>query len=233
MNLIDMFFENIKNVDDPDNIPTCEFWSCDYEGNYLLGKTTFDSNMFEDRTIITNSPKRELFCNLETNFNGNLPIFIPYEEIEFMSKIEVEIKGKILYDYCQKNPLVCVRGMCSKPCNIKTDIKPYCFREIPCTNHRPDWNCWSISDPSFGDFLFSVVDFVINCPNTNTLIVMFDFTPNSYECELNFKYATAVLVKDIKITFLNDADEIKNLYEEYNAKYPTEESMVLREIGYY
>lgn len=212
-----MLFETVR-VDEFNSILNYDYWTMDNEGNYLFSK--LEETIFGEKINISNL----IQCIVDIPFGCDTPIFIPYKELEFLSKIDIELKGKFSFGNCLKYPLVCVRGTCSKPCESRPTVKMYCFREIPCTNNRPDWNVWSCKDPEFNDFLSDLIKFVINCPNTDALIVMFNFTPNSYTRELDFVYVlSAVLVKGKQITFITDSDEIKKLYMEYNTRFPTED----------
>ena len=228
MTLLDILFEKVES-EDFSKIKVYDYWSIDSKGNYLFYRNSLNNDMFDSRI------KVDLYWHLEYLWGNELcytPIFIPYEEIKFLSEIEVEVKGKILDNNYHKYPLINVRGTCFRPCEKKSDIKPYCFHEIPCLNNRPDWNCWSAKYPRFDDFLFSVIDFIRSCPATDTLIIMFEFTPNSYERELNFKYVSlAVLVRGTKITFITDSDEVRKLYKEYNTRYPTDDRKIERSIS--
>lgn len=221
MTLLDLCFNITKTKDYSDEVFNYDFWTIDNEGNYLFCKKESNKEYFwgDLEGDIT-----EFIPHLKDNYFGDTPYFIPYEELEYLTKIEVEVRGQIAYSSCQKYPLVCVRGICHECCEKKADEWFYCFHEIPCLNKRPDCNCYSAKYPDFWDFLSDTVKFVKNCPHTETFIIMLDFIPSSYEKELHFDYTlVAVLIEGTKITFVNDSYEIKRLYEEYNKKYPTED----------
>lgn len=229
MTVLDLLFETIDSTEENfDRVLDYDYWSINKDGNYLYGRKTFDNSFFEDN-IETNLRVHIDFIGKQTGYDA---VFVPYEELEFWEEVEVEIKGKLSYNLGFRNPLCCVRGICVKPCESKPDINTYCLRGIPCMNNRPDRNCLSVEYPEFDDFLFDVVKFVRHCPHTDTFIVMFCFLPGKEG--LGFKdVLAAVLVKDKKITFISDSDEIKELYEDYNEKYPTADRDVEKTISYY
>lgn len=226
--LLDVFFETV-DTESFTKVSNYDYWSIDNEGNYLFNRSKLDNLMLDESIEI------DLILCIDYIYEKHFyskSFFVPYEELEPLSKIDIEIKGKISFNNGQKYPLVCVRGMCHKPCEAKKELRPYCFHELPCTNKRPDWNCWTAKHPDFGCFLFDVVDFVTYCPHTDTLIVMFEYTPIYCEPELDFEHVlSAVLVKDTKITFITDSNEIKKLYKEYNTKYPTEDREIEEAIS--
>lgn len=57
------------------------------------------------------------------------------------------------------------------------------------------------------------------CPHTDTLIVMFEYTPMARERKLDFNYSEALLVRGSNITIIGDSSKIEALYREYNTKY--------------
>ena len=85
--------------------------------------------------------------------------------------------------------------------------------------------------------VFEVAEFVTLCPNTDTLVVLFDFTPTSYESELSFEYInSAYLIKGKKIMIMGEDTKenhfVEKLYTEYNTKYPTEDRKIEESINY-
>lgn len=68
------------------------------------------------------------------------------------------------------------------------------------------------------------------CPHMDTLAVMFEYTPNIYNKELNFDYCIGLLIRDNKIMVL-DGMKTKSLYQEYNKKYPTEDRKIEESIS--
>ncbi len=75
------------------------------------------------------------------------------------------------------------------------------------------------------------------CPNTDTLVVLFDFTPTAHEPELSFEYInSAYLIKGKKITIMGEDTKenhsVEKLYMEYNTKYPTEDRKIEESINY-
>lgn len=223
MTLYDFLFcvERVKNLEDAKS--DYRYWTMDEEQNILLISANENSGIFID------SDKFDLYGIdiflyelIEKYDYFGYPMFIPYEEFEPYHRIEIEIKSQVYWENFAKYPIVCARGTCDKQCDKESAFYKdfYCFHEFPCMNNRPDWNVWSCKYPNFYDLLFDAVKFIDVCPHTDTLIVMFEFTPDSDRPELYFGYSTGLLVKENKITIIGDQDT-ESLYQEYNAKYPT------------
>lgn len=229
MTLLDFLFniERVKNLEDAKSHYT--YWSVDDKGVFLLMTVNESPGVFSDTEKAASYVVEDLLYDLREKYAYEDPIFIPYDELVPYLNIEIEFKNQVYFEGGQKYPLICVRGTCDKQCKKKGDERFYCFREVPCTNNRPDWNVWSCKYPNFYDFLFDVVKFVLICPHTDTLIVMFDYTPMSNEPELDFRYSIGVLVKDNKITVVGD--DAKSLYKEYNKKYPTCDRQIEKSIS--
>ncbi len=219
-----------------DNDIFFDFWSVMDDGNYLFLKKKKKIDYFETEVTekIVNELEDKIFYFCE-EYSETAP-FLPYELLRPYMEIEVVFQSKVRYDTITRNPLLCVRGNCDKKCSGK-EMDCYCFRELPCTNHRPDWNVWTCKHPNFYDMVFEVAEFVTLCPNTDTLVVLFDFTPTAHEPELSFEYLnSAYLIKGKKITIMGaDTPEhhtVEKLYNEYNTKYPTEDRKIEESINY-
>lgn len=230
MKLLEMCFDIDISNDFASYSKPYDYWSLDLQGNYLFLHYRKDIAQMDETTIESHIPY------IYKNSWSDKPMFIPYEELELYLTIEVEIDGSILYEFSNKYPLVCVRGTCDGRCSKKnTDF--YCFRDVPCTDGRPDWNVYAAKYPNFYDLLFDVANFIGVCPNTDSLIVMFDYPPYEYDRELSFDYAFAMKIEGNKANIINDCTKIKVLYKDYNSKYPTkdrkiEEAISRPETGY-
>lgn len=213
-----------------------EYWSVDDRGRVLLLNQKVNPEYLE----VSYSPifwsadsylpyfdDWETWCFREEN-----EYFIPYEELQPYLDVEIEFESKVAFEGIMKYPLFCVRGTCDKKCCNDRKVQFYCLREVPCTNQRPDWNVQSCKHPSFFDMLYDMVDFVFHCPNTDTLVVNFDFTPIESDRGLDFKYVhSAYLIKGKKITVFKDEQKVKQLYTEYNKKYPTMDRKIEESIS--
>lgn len=229
MTLLDFFF-NIERVTDLEDAKSPYiYWSVDDKGVFLLMTINESPGVFNDIEKVPDYKIEDIFYYLEDRYMCEKPMFIPYEELEPYLGIEIEFKNQVYFEGGQKYPLICIRGTCDKQCKKKGDEFFYCFRDVPCTNDRPDCNVWSCKYPNFYDFIFNVVKFIWICPHTDTLIVMFDYTPMSNEPELDFRYSIGVLVKNNKITVVGD--DAKSLYKEYNKKYPTNDRQIEKSIS--
>lgn len=215
MTLLDLLFKRIESQGELSEILDYKYWTLDNDGCCFIARRKLD------KTISVNDIELNWagYIDHTWKYRGENGGFVPYEELEFLSKIEIEMRGKLRYERCQKYPLVCIRGECSSSCTNK-EVKTYCFN-TPCSNGHLNYNGWSGKYPEFTDFLFDVVNWIKECSHTNMFIVMFDFTPNEHERELDFRFVVvAVLVKGTKITFITEAAEIERVYEEYNTRYP-------------
>ena len=242
MTILDLFFKvaKAKNFEDYDQ--PYEYWSIDQEDLFLFLTRRKEplQGLLDAKKEVDFSWIIEDFFNRGESLNLDEG-FIPYEKIEPYCKITVEIDSPVYYESCQKYPLVCIRGTCDKQCGSSTknfQKATYCIREVPCTDNRPDWNTWTPKYPDFFNLLFDVTEFIQVCPHTDTLIVMFEYTPVAWESELNFNYSEALLVRSSNITIIGDSSKIEALYKEYNTKYPTkdrkiEETISEPEMGFY
>lgn len=235
MTVLELCFRIDKVKDMSDYHKYYDFWTIDREGMFLMLSYRNKPEFFQDIERVT-------ALDIESSIEGHIhyiwentgmeqPYFIPYEELETYTKVEVEIDSNVFYDKEEKYPLVCVRGTCDKQCSGKK-IDAYCFREIPCTDHRPDWNVWSQNYPNFYNLLFDAVHFIDACPHTDTFVVMFEYTPYLHEQELNFHYIyAALLIRNHKITVIGDSAKAKKLYEKYNKKFPTKDREIETSIS--
>ncbi len=159
MNFLELLWD-IEICEAPiDNDDFFDFWSIMDDGNYLLLKKKKKIDYFEkevDETIIRELDSQISYFCKEYNEAEH---FLPYEFLKPYMEIEIEFQSKVRYDMITRNPLLCVRGDCDKKCSGK-EMDCYCFRELPCTNHRPDWNVWTCKNPNFYDMVFEVAEFV-------------------------------------------------------------------------
>lgn len=215
-----------------------KYWSIGKDGKYIFLNEVTNFDMFRDKSTIRKHSLDKSYhvYYIWDNAGAELPMFVPYEELEKFDCVEVKFDGLPFYEGCQRKPLVCVRGICDKNCSIKytdeEDLDFYCFHEVPCTNCRPDWNCWTGKHPDFFNLLADTVEWVTLCSSVDTLVVLFDFTPNDYEPDLYFDSSYALRVKDKKIEIIGDTDKIEKLYKEFNEKYPTEDREIEKSINW-
>ena len=61
-------------------------------------------------------------------------------------------------------------------------------------------------------------------PHTDTFIVLFNYTPDTYNKELPFDCIfCSMLIQHNKIRVIGNRSKAEALYKEYNKKYPTED----------
>lgn len=206
---------------------SCDYWSINEAGEYLMLKLKEDSKMGNtvDINIVGFIPY------LEDMWWKESPIFIPYDNLIPLKKIEVNFDGEYSFANGQKYPLICVRGTCSGKCNQGCHQRFYCFNELPCTNGRPDWNVWSCKYPNFYDLLLDAVKLLGVCSDLNALVVQFEYTPYVYSPELDFMYAYAMEIIGNQITVICNSKKIAKLYKEYNTKYPTQDRQIENSIS--
>lgn len=227
MTILEMCF-NIDRVTGFGNYDkNYDYWSVDEDGMFLF--MSYRENPDYLCGVSKYSPS-DVIVHIDYIWDNewqDKPLFIPYEEIKPYENITIEFENSIVYEGCQKYPLVCVRGECNKQCGNK-DIKPYCFHNLPCFNNKPDWNVYSCKYPNAFDLIFSVVDWIKECKSVHALVVLFEFEPSEYQRNLDFDYCTALLVNGNTIKVIDDAEKA---YKEYNAKYPTEDRQIERSIS--
>lgn len=220
MRLLDVFYD-VSNSEPA----YYDYW---FEFNGVLYFMTLKEqyDIFKDKVSVSNM---DILRSIGV---GNKPCFILYELIEPYLNIEIEFEDSVNFTWCQRNPLICIRGTCDKQCNrLKNLVDFYCFQELPCFNSRPDWNVWSTSNPNFCDLLKDIMKFITLCPHTSTFITIFEYTPTAEEPELSFEYCTGILIKNTSVTIIKNSSRIKDLYDEYNKKYPTEDRQIEASIS--
>ncbi len=230
MTLLDLCFKIDRVKDMLEYKKQYDYWSVDSEGLFIFMVCRNKPDFFNDKKEVNNSDIECHIPYIEDNSWLDKPCFIPYKELEPYLNIVVEIDSLVQYEFLYKYPLVCVRGTCDGGCN-KKDAQFYCFREIPCTNGRPDWNVYASKYPNFYDLLFDVANFIGGCPNTDSLVVMFEYPPYKYDRELYFESTIAMKIDGNKVTIISDSTKIKALYKEYNSKYPTEDREIEQAIS--
>lgn len=176
----------------------------------------------------------------------DLPDEKQYEIIQRMKTMEIEFVPEISYDElngwyhvrsatCQKYPLYSVRGTCHMEQECKCE--PVCCKvnDEPCCSGRTVGisRTSAIKYPEYYEFLPELVIWSASCPELDAVYVMHDFVPvYSDDGELDFSFA--FLLRDNKITYIDDEEKVKRLYEEYHKKYPCDTSEVENNInGWY
>lgn len=223
MTILELFFNVDKVLDIQNYDKEYSYWSVDDNNEYILMDLSENKDIFIDTNIEDKENKYDIISSLiQCEIDDEYPKFIPYDQIRSLEDIYIEFEGKVWYESSFKYPMVCVRGICDQQCTAnKLDL--YCFHNIPCTDKRPDCNCWTGKYPNFYDLIIDVVRWIEVCRHMDTLVVMFEYPPNPCllsECCLHFDCCIGVLVKDNYITILSDS-KVRTLYEEYNIKYPT------------
>lgn len=230
MTLLEVFF-NVDRVTDVDNYDkNYDFWSVDKRGAFLFMTYRKDFSFFTNAKHISNSDVDVHIDYIWSIPTSERPLFIPYEELQDIDKLNIEFESPVSFDYNTKYPLVCVRGTCDKQCKADK-LKTYCFHELPCTNKRPDWNCWTAKYPNFYDLLSDIAKWVGVCPHLDVLVAFFEFTPCPPETELDFEYCSALLIYEDTIRVYGDSTQVKSLYKEYNTKFPTEDRQIEKSIS--
>ena len=234
MKFLEVFFDVIPAEQDESENLVHYYWTTDENDNILLLKPRVKPNYLIDPDEYDSSEvKNKIDYIRSNNLTFHKEAYIPYTELKQYLEVEVEFKDKIKFESSMRKPLFCIRGICNKNCHSH-EYDYYCFHKLPCTNSGPNWNCWSAKYPNIIDMLFDIYHFIKHCPNTNTLIVNFDFTTDEYNKTLSYEYAhSAYLVKDSKIVVFRNSEMIKQLYEEYNKNYPTEDREIESSITDY
>lgn len=158
------------------------------------------------------------------------PFFIPYKYLKPLMEIELEFDGSFVFRF-GTYPLLCLRGTCSGKCKDVSDVDFCCFNKLTCTDGRLDRNCTSSVASNFDWILLDVYDLIRVLSRLDALLVVFEFTPNIDNPELDFNYAYAIKLLDNKISVITDTSKVEALYKEYNTKYPTQDRKIEESIS--
>lgn len=211
----------------------------DIERPYFHMSAEGDHYIYEYLTITSRGRKYDRFYSELRWRLDEMPVEKQYTFLRKMELVEIDFEPEASYDEvnawylydstCMKYPLYSVRGTCNreKECNeetlcCKVHDEPCCFnKKVGCSDSS------KIKYPEYFEFLPEFVIWMTVCPDMDVLYVMHDFFPVhglETERELNFEFA--FLLKDHKITYISDKQEVKRLYEEYHEKYPCDTSRV-------
>lgn len=115
---------------------------------------------------------------------------------------------------CKCDPICC-----------KIHDKPCCFNKKVGVSKIDS----VIKYPEYYEFLPELVIWMAVCPDLDALYVLHDDIPYSLYRDKLY-YNLAFLLKDNRITYIEDEAEVKRLYEEYHKKYPYDTSKIDEEI---
>lgn len=163
----------------------------------------------------------------------NLSYEKQYEIIRRMETMEIEFEPVIHYDKlnnwylvsdatCEKYPLYSVRGTCNmeqeckcEPVCCKVNDEPCCFNKKVGVSRTS-----AIKYPEYYEFLPELAVWMAVCPDLDVLYVLHEDAPRCSLSGGGLNFPLAFLLKDNKITYIEDEEEVKRLYEEYHKKYP-------------
>jgi len=230
MTILEMLFETGRYSEFPLK-QYYDYYTIDPDGGYILLRWKTEIPYFTDRTILeVDDVKIWLPCI----YNAWGADFISYEELEPYMLIQIEMDEPVEYKSWIRKPLICVRGTCDGCCDeirkkaaVQEKQGNYCLWDIfPCTNNRPDWNIWSKKWPIFWDLLFDVVDWIRVCKTVDALVVMFFCTPSDWDPELMYNYGYGLKILGNTIRVIPAGKQLKQQYQNYNTKYPTEDRKI-------
>ena len=162
-----------------------------------------------------------------------LPIEQQYEIIQRMKTIEIESLGWFQEQTAiyERYPLYSVRGTCNM--EQKCNCEPICCSvndEPCCLDKKVGCSATSqIKNPEYYEFLPELVLWMAVCPDLDAVYVMHDQIPVDWGNDLYFSFA--FLLRDNKITYINDRVKVKKLYEEYHKRYPCDTSKIEDEMN--
>lgn len=206
----------------------------DNEHTYYHMTAEGDRYFYEYLIIEPREEKYEWFYNHFMMTLEDLSDEKQYEIIKRMKEMEIEFEPEITYDKLncwyhvsattiQKYPLYSVRGICKREHSCE---HTYCkLNTEPCCKDRKVGipRTSAIKYPEYYEFLPELAVWMAVCPDLDAVYVMHDFPPVVFESEkLDFTFAFRL--KDNKITYIKDKEEVKSLYEEYHKKYPCDTS---------
>lgn len=241
MNLLEMFFEMDEYSQYPLN-QSYDYYSISPDMKYILLRWKTEIPYFTDRNTLESYDMDDHLPWLARQWQEEVgETFVPYEELEPYLQIKIEMDEPVKYKSITRNPLICVRGTCNGCCNEeekktiinKRQRSSYCFGELfPCIKNRPDWNIWSRKWPDFWIFLFDVIDWIQVCKSVNALVVMFFFTPNEWNPELDYAYGYGGQISGNTIRVIPSGKQLEQQYQNYNRRYPTEDRKIEESINY-
>lgn len=215
------------------------------EGNKITYYRMYagDKGYFYEYLILTpRDEKYECFYSYLIVELEDLSYKKQYEIIQRMKAMEIDFEPAIYYNEllgcyrvsdatCEKYPLYSVRGTCNmeqeckcEPICCKVNDEPCCFDKKVGISRTS-----AIKYPEYYEILPELVLWMAVCPDLDAVYVMHDDTPAVWRDEgLNFPLA--FLLKENKITYIEDETEVKRLYEEYHKKYPCDTSETEEEM---
>lgn len=113
MTLLDLCFKIDRKKDLSDST-LYDYWSVDNEGIFLFMSYRNEVDFFTDVDKINTCVIDEQMSCISDNSWADKSNFIPYEELEPYFNIEIEFESPVEFEFGQKYPLVCVRGICDK-----------------------------------------------------------------------------------------------------------------------
>lgn len=240
MNALD-FFANVTvygGYEENGEEITVHFPSEEGETTYYHMTAEGDRYSYEYLILTPRDEKHEDFYYHLIAELEELPDEKQYEIIQRMKTIEIDFVPEISYDELNgwyhvksatyvKYPLYSVRGTCNmeKECNCepvccKINCEPCCFGRKVGTSRTS-----AIKYPKYYEFLPELVIWMASCPALDAVYVMHDFIPVFYAGqELDFTFA--FLLKDNRIQYIEEKEEVRRLYEEYHRRYPCDTSEV-------
>ena len=152
-----------------------------------------------------------------------------YNILEQMKTIELDFDltdEELRSNPWNPSPLFSVRGTCGKEKTCKRDCACRTIYFESCCRDRKVGYSWvaSILNPKYYAFLTDLVVWKALCPEMDVLFVSHDSSPEcSDNCKLDYRFA--FVIRDDKITYVKDREEVEKLYQIYNEKYPCEVKM--------
>ena len=240
MNALEFFVKttSYSGYEDQGEEITVRFPSREVEVTYYHMTAEGNRYFYEYLILTPRDKKYEWFYDHLVLELEELPEEKQYEIIQRMKTIEIEFEPEIRYDELngwyhvssatfQKYPLYSVRGTCNM--EYKCECEPVCCKvnTEPCCKDRKVGisRTSSIKYPEYYEFLPELVIWMAVCPDIDTVYVMHDFVP-VFEIDGELSFSFAFLLKDNKITYIEDEKEVKRLYGEYHEKYPCDTSEV-------
>lgn len=231
MTLLELLFD-VYVVDDLENdCKSYQYWTINRSEEIMLMNLKEKFDFFSEARRVPDKLNVLRYMDelCEMYYSSEEPVFIPYEELEFYERVKIEFDGKVFFQGCQKYPMICIRGTCAGNCQMGK-FENYCLRG-PCANKRPDMNAWTPRWPDFFMVMFDVLQWIKVCPGMDALVVYFDFTPNADNREFYYDSSYAFLIKNECIKVIGEAKRVRDIYKEYNRKYPTEDREIERAIS--
>jgi hypothetical protein len=205
MTVFDLLVEYQSSKDD------YEFYSINNAGKYIYFNLASD---YADPYII-------YYWGYEYADRPFHKAFVEYQKImPFL--FPVTIRGEFKWEFEARNPFVCMRGRCLKPCKGGKVLSYGFLCEDFCNDGIIDGNDCISRFPTIYEMLVDVIDWHMKCPEVDAIVFIPEFFPEegALALDTNRSWGVIKILLD-HLEIITECDKANRIYREYEAKYPT------------